>query len=74
MIQAELEYDVYGMNRYIGNFEESVRPWGATAQAPTYSLVAGHPVDVTMLQAPFTAPRAYIEANDTTRYLQNGIS
>ena len=72
MIQAELEYDVYGMNRYIGNFEESVRPCGATAQALTYSLVAGQPADVIVLNAPFNTPSAYLEPNDTTRYLQNG--
>lgn len=72
MVDIELRYDVYGMNRYIGNFEEKVRPWGAEAKAPTYSLVANRPAGITMLESPFHEPRAYIEPSGTTRYLQNG--
>ena len=72
MVDTELRYDVYGMNRYIGNFEERVRPWGAEAKAPTYSLVANRPADLAILESPFHEPRAYIEPNETVRYLQNG--
>lgn len=72
MVDIELRYDVYGMNRYIGNFEERVRPWGAEAKAPTYSLVANRPVDIARLESPFHEPRAYIEPSETTKYLQNG--
>ena len=72
MVDTELRYDVYGMNRYIGNFEEKVRPWGAEAKAPTYSLVANRPADTAMLESPFYEPRAYLEPSGTARYLQNG--
>lgn len=72
MVDTELRYDVYGMNRYVGNFEERVRPWGAEAKAPTYSLVANRPADTAMLESPFYEPRAYLEPSGTARYLQNG--
>lgn len=72
MVKTELHVDVYGMNRYVGNFDEHVKPWGATAEAPSYSLIQGQPVDVLPIGMPFSEQMAYLSKNETTRYLQNG--
>ena len=45
LVEEELRASVYGANRHVGTFDESVGPVTARAETVVYSLVRGRPVD-----------------------------